>query len=329
MTLLRIPDLSAGDRVQGDFLVTARLEKKTKAGDPYLTLTLGNSSGSIDTAPFWSNNKTWADGAERGAVVEAVGQISFYGTGAASKRQLNVSAPLRIVPAGQVDVNAFLPSIGDCTRLWAHLDKMRAEMSSVTLRRMVDLFYGDDDFRSRLERTPASVSGHHAKLGGLLQHIIEVATIARATAKACKANLDLVTAGVLLHDIGKVESYDVSTGGFGYTACGHLLGHVVLGCMMLERRVSDTVPRHCSDEQLMELEHIILSHHGSLEFGSPVQPMTLEAEVIHWADEASAKSNDMLESLEDGECFADGEEISSKRPWRVGRRIWRRPHGWD
>src|SRR6478672_207804 len=201
MTLIRIPDLSACDRVQADFLVKERNEKKTKAGETFVTLMLGNSSGSIETAPFWSNNKTWADGAERGAVVEVVGSVSYYGKGAASKRQLDVSAPLRVIPSASVDVNAFLPSIGDCTRLWAHVDKMRAEMTSATLRRIVDLFYANDEFRVRLERTPGSVAGHHARIGGLLQHIVEVATIARAAARACKANLDLVTAGVLLHDI--------------------------------------------------------------------------------------------------------------------------------
>lgn len=329
MTLIRIPELSAGDRVQADFLVKERNEKKTRAGETFVTLMLGNSSGSIETAPIWSNNRTWADGAERGTVVEVIGQITSYGTGAGSKRQLNISAPLRVLPTGSVDVNSFLPSVGDCTRYWAHVDKMRGEMTSATLRRIVDLFYADDDFRARMERIPASVSGHHAKLGGLLQHVVEVATIAKATAKTCRANIDLVIAGVLLHDLGKMESYSVSADGFSYTPCGHLLGHVVLGCLMLERAVSATSPRPCSDQQLTELQHIILSHHGSLEFGSPVQPMTLEAEIIHWADEASAKSNDMLESLDDGDSFLAGDEVSSRRPWRVGRRIWRRPHGWE
>jgi 3'-5' exoribonuclease len=329
MPMLHIPDLSEGDRVQGDFLVTSRSEKKTRTGDPFVTLTLGNSSGFIDTAPFWSNNKAWADGAERGAVVEAVGHISLYPNGGSFKRQLSISAPLRVVPSAQVDISAFLPSIGDCTKYWGHVDKMRSEMTSATLRRIVDLFYADEDFRLRLERTPASVSGHHAKLGGLLQHIVEVASIARTTARTCRANLDLVTAGALLHDIGKLEAYAVSSGGFEYTPCGYLIGHVVLGSMMLERAVAAVSPKLCSDMQEVELQHIILSHHGSLEFGSPVQPMTLEAEVIHWADEASAKSNDMLESLEDRDSFGDGEEISSKKPWRVGRRIWKRPHTWE
>jgi 3'-5' exoribonuclease len=194
----------------------------------------------------------------------------------------------------------------------------------------VDLCFGDDDFRLRLELTPGSVNGHHAKLGGLLLHIYEVTSIAKATAKTMNANVDLVVAGALLHDIGKVEAYGIEDGVFGNTPCGLLLGHVVLGCLMLERRMAALGKTICSPGQLLDLQHMILSHHGSLEFGSPVQPMTTEAEIVHWADEASAKANDMMESLDDSESFASGREFSDKRPWRVGRRIWRRPDGtWE
>jgi 3'-5' exoribonuclease len=86
----------------------------------------------------------------------------------------------------------------------------------------------------------------------------------------------------------------------------------------------------CSEGQLLDLQHMILSHHGALELGSPVQPMTSEAEIVHWADEASAKANDMIESLEDSEAFPSGGEFSDKWPWRVGHKIWRRPEGiWE
>lgn len=95
---------------------------------------------------------------------------------------------------------------------------------------------------------------------------------------------------------------------------------------MLERRLGAgrTI---CSEGQLLDLQHMILSHHGALEFGSPVQPMTAEAEIVHWADEASAKANDMIESLEDSEAFPSASAFSDRRLWRVGRRIWRRPDG--
>jgi len=197
-------------------------------------------------------------------------------------------------------------------------------VSTPALRRAVDLFYADDNFRLQLEETPGSVNGHHAKLGGLLLHVFEVTSIARSMARTMNANADLVVAGALLHDVGKVEAYEIGGGGFGYTPCGLLLGHVVLGCLMLERRRVAAGRSICSEGQLLDLQHMILSHHGALEFGSPVQPMTTEAEIVHWADEASAKANDMIESLEDSDALSTGRGVSVKRPWRVGR-IWRRP----
>ena len=143
-----------------------------------------------------------------------------------------------------------------------------------------------------------------------------------------RANVDLVVAGALLHDIGKVDAYTIGPGGFTYTPCGLLVGHVVLGVMMLERRLAAAGVGVCSEGQLLDLQHMILSHHGKLEFGSPVEPMTVEAEILHWADEESAKATDMLEALDDADAFPDGGEVS-KRVWRVGRRVWRRPHTWD
>jgi 3'-5' exoribonuclease len=236
-----------------------------------------------------------------------------------------------VLPTEQVDLHAFLPRIaGGTTRLWDCIDRRRGEIATPTLRRVVDLFYADDNFRLQLEQTPGSVNGHHSKLGGLLLHLYEVTSIAKTTARTMNANVDLVVAGALLHDLGKVEAYESEGGGFANTPRGLLLGHVVLGCLMLERRLAAVGHSLCSEGQLLDLQHMILSHHGALEFGSPVQPMTAEAEILHWADEASAKANDMIESLEDSEAFTSGGEFSDKRPWRVGRKIWRRPDGiWE
>jgi 3'-5' exoribonuclease len=289
-------------------------------------LKLGNASGHIDVAPIWSSHREWADGADRGRVVQTIGQVGVYAK--TGRRQIQLTGPLRVLPEAQVDLQAFLPRIaGGTTRLWDWIDRRRAEIATPALRRVVDLFYADDQFRLRLEQTPGSVNGHHAKLGGLLLHVYEVTSIARSTARTMNANVDLVVAGALLHDIGKVEAYEIDGGVFATSPCGLLLGHVVLGCLMLERKLAAQGRSACTEGQLLDLQHMILSHHGSLEFGSPVQPMTTEAEIVHWADEASAKANDMMESLDDAESFASGKEFSDKRPWRVGRRIWRRPDG--
>ncbi|HEY4217809.1 MAG TPA: HD domain-containing protein [Gemmatimonadaceae bacterium] len=333
MPPLVIPRLTPGERVTGELLVYDRSDKKTNAGDPFVILTLGNSSGRIDTAPIWSDKLEWADGARSGKVVQAIGDVTIYTKGGPGKKQLQLTGPVRILPDENFRAEDFLPSIdGDLTKLWGWIDRIRAEMESTTLRRVLDAFFADDDFRVRFERTPASTNGHHAKLGGLLLHVFEVTNIAKQTARTMHANVDLAVTGALLHDIGKVEAYEVGPGGFSYTSCGLLLGHVVLGSLMLERRLAALTAlggTTCSDAQLTELHHMILSHHGSLQFGSPVQPMTAEAEIVHWADEASAKATDMLELLDDAELFSGGKEFSDKPHWRLGRRIWKRPHGWD
>jgi 3'-5' exoribonuclease len=330
MSTLIIPQLAVGDRIQHDLLVFDRAEKKSKDGDPYVVLTLGNASGKIDTAPVWSNQLRWADGAQSGRVVQAIGEVSLYGKNGTAKRQLQLTAPIRPLPEELVDLEAFLPRVAaDLTRLWDWIDTTRSAVESARLRRVLDLFFGDDAFRTAFERTPGSTAGHHAKIGGLLLHTYEVTNIARQTARTMRANVDLVVAGALLHDVGKVESYTVGAGGFTYTPCGLLVGHVVLGVMMLERRLAALGERVCTEGQLLDLQHMILSHHGKGEYGSPVEPMTAEAEIVHWADEASAKANDMLESIDDAEVFPDGGELSAKRAWRVGRRVWRRPHDWE
>lgn len=322
-----------GDRVQGEFVITERIERTTTAGDPFLILKVGNSTGQIDCAPIWMEKLSWADGAEQGAIVQVVGDITSYERGGKTKKQITISAPLRVLPKDQYDPLQFLPSIGDTIKIWDWVDRQRAEIRSNTIRSIVDLFFADDNFRLQFEKTPGAPGGaHHSRLGGLLQHTYEVTSIAKTSARTMKANVDLTIAGALLHDIGKVEAYQIQDGGFTATIKGALLGHVVIGFQMLDRAVSSAKlagKSICSDEELAEIQHIILSHHGSLEFGSPVQPMTLEAEIVHWADEMSAKANDVQESLADNENFGSGRSISDKRPWRTGKKLWRSTNNWN
>lgn len=323
---------STGDRVQHEFLVRERAEKTTRAGLPFVVLTLGNSTGSIDTAPIWSERLEWCLGADRGRVVQVIGDIGSFGDEASRKRQLQVTAPLRVLPRDEFDPADFLERITvDTARVWDAIDKLRAGIVAPSVRRAVDLFFADDAFRVQFERSPGSVKGHHSQLGGLLLHVFEVASIAKSIARTVRGvNADLVVAGALLHDIGKVDAYCIQPEGFGHTSSGMLLGHVVLGALSFDRRViAAQVPFTTSQRD--EMLHFILSHHGALEYGSPVQPMTPEAEIVHWADEASAKATDMLDEFADPELFPPGgqNEISAKRSWRLGRKLWRRPLPWE
>ncbi len=325
MPILDLTQLTVGQRVQHELMVLDRVERKQASGDPYVVLTLGNATGRIESAPIWSDKLSWAEGAERGRVVQAIGDVGAF----RGRRQIQLTSPLRLIPADQVELDDFVPRIQeDPQRLWDWVDRTRGEMTSTTLQRVLDLFFRDDVFRERFERTPGSVVGHHAQRGGLLKHVVEVTAIAKSAARALQANVDLVVTGALLHDVGKVDAYTIDRGAFAYTSRGNLIGHVVLGCLMLTERAAAAPAPVCTADQLVELQHMILSHHGALEFGSPVQPMSAEAELIHWADELSAKGNDMLESIGDDTEFAGEGPFSDRRPWRVGHRVWRRPHDW-
>jgi 3'-5' exoribonuclease len=308
-----IPDLASGAHVE-ETLVVLEIEQRTQSdGSPYALLTLGNSSGRVKSAPFWSSELHKVDGLEKGAVVSVVGEVGEY----RGDRQLKVTS-LRAVPRAMVDWSRLLPTVGEVAPWWRKVDEWRAEAPDGPWRRTVALFYEDPDFRARYERCPASLANHHAALGGLLKHTVEVGVIARQIAKTCGAQWDIVLAGVLLHDIGKLEAYRWD-GVFTMTPAGSLLGHVVLGSLMLDRRLDEEDEPPLGDEQRLLLHHLVLSHHGELEFGSPVRPMTIEAEVLHDADDASATTANFAAALRENANF-EGADAVSKPIWSLDRR---------
>jgi 3'-5' exoribonuclease len=323
--VLDLPSLRPGERVQDTFLVLDA-EQKSFEGGACTVLTFGNASGRLASAPFWDREHGMIEGVRRGHVVQVLGEVADY----RGHRQLRVSS-LRLLPPATVELGRLMPTVGDVSRLWDTVDGWRAELRAPRLAAVIALFYEDADFRQRYERCPASVAGHHAALGGLLQHTVEVGAIARTIARAAAADTELVLAGALLHDIGKLEAYSWD-GVFDYTEAHHLVGHVVLGAMMLERRLDEAPEPPCTAAERRLLQHLVLSHHGRLEYGSPVPPLTLEAEVLHWADNASARTASMAGALDDADAFAGG-LISQKRIWQLDNRRpyrgasdWGRPH---
>ena len=226
-----------------------------------------------------------------------------------------------------VDLAQLLPSVEDPQPHWNYLDRLRSELKAPRLRAIVDLFYEDAEFRASYGECPGSVAGHHAELGGLLKHTAEVAAIALAIAEAAGADRDLVVAGSLLHDIGKLAAYRWD-GFFEPTDLNALIGHVVLGALMLERTVRARSPLPCTERELALLQHLILSHHGKQEFGAPVPPLTLEAEVLHFADNASAKTASMAAALEKAANFTGDALVSSPVRMVDRRRVYRGKSDW-
>jgi 3'-5' exoribonuclease len=316
-----IPSLTVGSRVEGTFLVLGVEVRTPQSGDPFTVITLGNTTGRIGTEPFWSERQQEIAGLQAGHVVQVAGDVQTY----RDRRQLRITSVTH-VPKDAVDLHTLLPSVGSVDRYWSTLDGWRREITKPRLRAVLDLFYEEDAFRQRYEQCPAAVFGHHAQLGGLLKHTTEVAAIARTIARACGADVDLVLAGVLLHDIGKLEAYKWD-GPFETTHVGRLLGHIALGVLMFDRRLDEEAEPPCTDFERNLLLHLILSHHGRLEWGAPVTPMTLEAEVLHWADNASAKTAGISDILKNDEHFPDGLVSNSQRMLEY-RRLFRGQSDW-
>lgn len=321
MRVLDIPSASLGERVQHEFLVLEREERRQANGDPYVILTLGNATGRIATAPVWLNQLEWVAGAEKGRVVQAIGEIGAF----QHRRQLRLTSALRVIPAESVVPESFLARTAiPGEQLWDWIDRARADIKSTTLRRAVDTFFADDAFRVEFEQLPASIGGHHAVVGGLLLHTTEVATLARSAARLFKANTDLAIAGALLHDVGKVRAFLATPTGFVWTPAGRLAGLPALAATVLSERLASLLPNDLTDSQLAELHHLAqcAQNEGS------ILPLTIEAEILRGANALSARVADMSSAFADDMGSGDdgGDEANLLRG---GRRTFHRPHSWD
>lgn len=312
--MLDIATLQAGDEVHHPFLV---LDVVAKGGDhPRTVLTFGNRTGRIDSAPFWAGKDEMVRGLAKGMLVQVVGTVSAY----RESLQLDATS-VRPLPKGSIPLADLAPSVGPVEPYWQFLDDVRARLTAPRLRAVADLFFADSGFRERFEQCPgAPGQGHHAAIGGLLQHTCEVVSIARQMARVAKADAELVMVAAMLHDIGKVECYTWETGVFDTNTRGRLVGHIVLGAMMLRERIAAGDPPPCTAGEQLLLEHLILSHHGELAYGSPVRPLTLEAEILHHADNTSAKTAAITEAYASAELFPGDAVVATRKVWQLDGR---------
>ncbi len=197
--------------------------------------------------------------------------------------------------------------------MWSELDQLILHVRDPFVRELLQRITTQHGEKLRI--WPAALTVHHAYRSGFLEHILSVARSALTLGAAYGANQDLLTAGALLHDIGKLEEleYDRST---HYTRDGNLVGHVTLGAMMA-RAAMAAIPDF-PDVLRTQIEHLIVSHHGHKEFGAPVEPMTIEAMILSAADDLDAKINQVRQALAE-----DGEGEFTAYHSRLGRVLWR------
>ena len=277
-------DYTEGDCVSQTFLIARSQLRTASNGQFYLDLELCDKSGRMP-AKLWRATPDMLSIAQPDDFVQVQGVVERY----RENLQMKIES-FRPVDEMHVNINDFLPACPKPTEpMLKYIKDTIAGMSNAPLRELVQGIFNDAAFAGRFCTAPAGISFHHPYIGGLLEHTSSMLEIG-VNLLNCRPDLDadMLVAGIALHDIGKIEELSYSKA-FKYTDRGKLLGHLVIGCDII-RQYAANVP-DLAPERLELLLHLILSHHGQHEFGSPRLPQTAEALVVHYIDNMDAKLN--------------------------------------
>lgn len=295
-----VADLRPGTTVESVFVLAEKrlLDFRNKPGQ-FLALTLRDKTGNIE-AKVWENAAAVAGRLTEGNLVCVTGKVETY----RQVLQLNVQT-VEVTnltqdgtpDLGPVEVSDFMPTTTkDIPELKERILATVSSVQNPSLKRMLELFFEDAAFLERFSTAPAAKALHHAYLGGLIEHIVEVLELCEPMLRLYpQIDRDLLMTGVLLHDIGKVRElhWGVTT---DYTDEGRLMGHIMIGSeMVLEKihQIDDFPP-----SLRLRVLHMILSHHGTLEFGSPKRPKTLEAQALHLIENLDAQLKGFVQTIE-------------------------------
>ena len=268
-----------------EFFVLRKQEiRDTVDGKRFLKLELGDRTGRIDGV-VWDNADQIYESAQTGDVVKIKASVTTY----KEMPQLKVEK-LRKAKEEEIDLSDFLPaSERDLDSLYDEFEEAVSSIQNPHLRSLLELLLKDSSVTEKLKVTPGGKLWHHAYVGGLLQHTLRVVQVCEKAASMYElVDRDLLITGALVHDIGKISSYS-ARGFFDYTDEGRLIGHIVSGNELIDRKIQ--MIEDFPSELALRLKHLVLSHQGQLEFASPVVPKTLEAIILHYADDMDAKAD--------------------------------------
>ena len=296
--------------ITSSFVVVVKQVKPKKTGEPYLALTLGDRSGHIE-AKMWDNVQDALDAFEQDDFVKIKGLLNKY----KNRFQITIHK-LRRLGDSEVDFSDYLPkTTKDIGELWQTLAGYVASFQNVHLKALVESFMADPEIAEAYRMAPAAKTLHHAYIGGLLDHVVSLCRSCDAVSRNYpQINRDLLLTGAFLHDIGKIHELTYNRS-FSYSTRGQLLGHMVIELEMLQAKIA-LVPGF-PDELKTLVEHLIISHHGQYEFGSPKLPMFPEALMLHYLDDLDSKMESMRAHFErggDSEGFWTGFNPSLGRP---------------
>ncbi|ABS60875.1 MULTISPECIES: 3'-5' exoribonuclease YhaM family protein [Fervidobacterium] len=297
--------------IDGIFKVRSKKLQETKDGKKFLLLTLEDRTGSI-RAVDWYNAEKNDQIIQNGTIVGVTGRVVYF----EERLQINISNSdnaLRKLNESEYDIERFVSKASNPEEMYKQLVELIDSVKDKDYKRVLEIFFVEDkSFAEAFKTTPAGMRIHHAYIGGLLEHSLNVAKIID---KVCviydKLDRDLLIAGALLHDIGKVKEYTINQKGIEITTEGELIGHIIMGVEYLDRKVKG-IPY----DKLIKLKHLIASHHGEFEWGSPVVPKTPEALVLHFIENMDSKLNRVFQIMDkenDGKEWSEYDTNLSRR----------------
>lgn len=277
---LWVKDIKEDDSVNDLYLVKTKRMGQTKNGAPFLSLTLSDRTGDIET-------RVWDRAEELGAIFKEGDIIEISGKAGSYRNQVQLTLS-GLILSKQDDPSLFLETTPyDISAMMKELKGIIRKIKNADLRDLINSFLSDHYFSEKFRETPAAKNFHHGYIGGLLEHTLSVCRLAgHVREQYPELDGDLLLTGAFLHDIGKIREFTYGRT-INYSDEGRLLGHLVLGLSMLEEKLAGF--KKFPAETALCLKHMILSHHGEYDFGSPKRPKFLEAFVLHLIDDLDAK----------------------------------------
>ena len=286
-----VKELKANENITAVFLVQSKEVRQKRTGDSYLSLTLSDRTGELDSK-MWDNVAEVVETFDRDDFVKVRGLLQIYN----NRPQFTIHK-LKRIEDSEVDFADFFPaSLQDPEVMWQQLRGTVAELDNAHVRGLLNAFLDDPDIAARYRVAPAAKTIHHAFRSGLLEHVMSLLALAKMVGPHYPmVDMNLLVAGVVLHDIGKIYELTYERG-FGYSPEGQLVGHIPIAIRMLCDKLRAFPDFPVPLRNL--IEHLVLSHHGRLEFGSPKLPIYPEALLLHYLDDMDSKMECMRALIE-------------------------------
>lgn len=314
-----VNELADGQSLDQSFRLADKQIRVNRQGGKYLLLKLADRTGTI-VAMMWNADDSDYEKIRRGGYIHGIGRTQVH----QGVLQVILTA-IDDLDDSEVDPSDFDQfDVHAADRDLESLRRMLGDLHNVYLRGLGEAFLADDSFVAKLRVATAAVSNHHAYPGGLLRHTVDLMEICQFLGpRYPRVDTELLMFGAFLHDLGKIEELS-SNGELSYTDRGQLVGHIVIGVQMLSDAIAAF--ENASEEEFpsdlrVQLEHLIVSHHGQLEFGSPRLPATLEAIALHHIDNLDAKITSFT-SLIEGD-LTNNENWTNYHP-SIGRKLWKK-----